>query len=53
MTVLYHGKPVMKIEPIIPEKASCDDPFYNLGMAADNSAGSLSNDDMDKLIYDT
>ena len=29
-----------------------DDPFYNLGFVADNSAGSLSNEDMDKLIYE-
>jgi antitoxin (DNA-binding transcriptional repressor) of toxin-antitoxin stability system len=52
MIVTYRGKPVMKIEPILPEKASIDDPFYNLGLVADNSAGSLSNEDMDKLIYE-
>jgi len=42
----------MKTEPIPPEKSSIDnDPFYNFGLVADNSAGSLSNEDMDKLIY--
>jgi antitoxin (DNA-binding transcriptional repressor) of toxin-antitoxin stability system len=53
MTVTYRGKPVMKIEPIMPEKASIDDPFYDLGLVADNSGGSLSNEYMDKLIYES
>jgi antitoxin (DNA-binding transcriptional repressor) of toxin-antitoxin stability system len=53
MIVTYRGKPVMKIEPVIPEKVSADDPFYKLGLVADNSGGSLSNEDMDKLIYET
>lgn len=52
MTVTYRGKPVMKIEPIVPEKASIDDPFFNLGFVAENLAGSLSNEEMDKLIYE-
>jgi antitoxin (DNA-binding transcriptional repressor) of toxin-antitoxin stability system len=53
MTVTYRGKPVMKIEPISFEKGSADDPFYNLGLLADGSGGSLSNEAMDKLIYET
>jgi prevent-host-death family protein len=53
MTVTYRGKPVMKIEPIAPEKTPLDDPFYNLCLVADNAGGSLSNEEMDKLIYDT
>jgi antitoxin (DNA-binding transcriptional repressor) of toxin-antitoxin stability system len=52
MTVTYRGKPVMKIEPILPERAPVNDPFYNLSLLADASAGSLSNEDMDKLIYE-
>lgn len=51
MTVTYRGKPVMKIEPVMQKKAPADDPFYSLGLVADNSGGSLSNEDMDKLIY--
>jgi antitoxin (DNA-binding transcriptional repressor) of toxin-antitoxin stability system len=53
MTVTYRGKPVMKIEPIVSEKSSVADPFYNLGFHADGSGGSLSNEAMDKLIYET
>jgi antitoxin (DNA-binding transcriptional repressor) of toxin-antitoxin stability system len=53
MTVTYRGKPVMKIEPITPETTPGDDPFYRLGLVADNTAGSLSNEEMDKLIYET
>jgi antitoxin (DNA-binding transcriptional repressor) of toxin-antitoxin stability system len=51
MTVTYRGKPIMRIEPILSEAISEDDPFYNLGEIADNSGGSLSNKDMDELIY--
>lgn len=43
----------MRLEPVIPEKVSMDDPFYALGLVADNSAGSLSNAAMDKLVYET
>jgi antitoxin (DNA-binding transcriptional repressor) of toxin-antitoxin stability system len=53
MTVTYRGKPVMKIEPILPEKPSINDPFYSLGLVAENSAGSLTNEEMDKLIYES
>jgi antitoxin (DNA-binding transcriptional repressor) of toxin-antitoxin stability system len=56
MTITYRGKPVMKIEPILPEKASGNDPFYNLGRLAKKNPGvseSLSNEEMDKLIYET
>lgn len=52
MTLTYHGKPVMKIEPILSEKVSSGDPFYNLCHVAVNAAGSLSNEEMDKRIYD-
>ena len=53
MTVTYRGKPVMKIEPLLPKKGSVDDPFYRLGQVTDNSGGSLSNEAIDKLIYET
>ena len=53
MTVTYRGKPVMKIEPVAPEKTARDDPFYSIGLVGDNAAGSLSNEAMDKLIYET
>jgi antitoxin (DNA-binding transcriptional repressor) of toxin-antitoxin stability system len=53
MTVTYRGKPVMKIEPILQERPLIDDPFYRLGHVAENSAGSLSNEDMDTIIYES
>jgi hypothetical protein len=42
MTETHRGKPVMRIEPIIPEKAFFEDLFYNLGLVGGNTAGSLS-----------
>jgi hypothetical protein len=43
----------MKIEPILPQIVPSEDPFYRLGLTEDNSAGPLSNEEMDKLIYET
>jgi hypothetical protein len=43
----------MKIEPMQPEKPIIDDPFYSLAHVPDNSAEPLSNEAMDKLIYET
>jgi len=56
MILTYRGKPVMRLEPIPAKKPAKDDPFYTLGQMAD-SAGpdstgqSLTNDQMDKIIY--
>jgi antitoxin (DNA-binding transcriptional repressor) of toxin-antitoxin stability system len=53
MTMTYRGKPVFRIEPIKEKKASADDPFYRLAEMAESKGESLSNDQIDAIIYGT
>ena len=52
LVLTVRGKPVARLEPIatLPSK---DDPFYRLGRLAEDGGKSLSNRDMDRLIYET
>ena len=45
------GKPVARLEPILTKKASADDPFYSLHKLAAKTGESLSNAQMDEIIY--
>jgi antitoxin (DNA-binding transcriptional repressor) of toxin-antitoxin stability system len=47
----YRGKPVMRLEPIQPKSVSPDDPFYSLGELAEPCGGSLTNEEIDKIVY--
>ena len=51
MTMTYRGKPVFRIEPIEEKKSSAGDPFYRLAEMAEPVGKSLSNDQMDAIIY--
>ena len=51
MVLTYRGKPVMRLEPIVAEEVSEDDPFYTLDELAVAAGKSLSNKQMDKIIY--
>ena len=46
----YRGKPIALLEPIAPNKIDANDPIYGLTNIAE-SGGSLSNEEMDKIIY--
>jgi prevent-host-death family protein len=52
MILTYRGKPVMRLEPITSNKPTKDDPFYGLGQLADPTGRSLTNEQIDKIIYD-
>jgi prevent-host-death family protein len=45
------GKPVARLEPILPSTPSEDDPFYSLGELADTSGIPLSNRQIDDILY--
>ena len=49
----YRGRPVLRLEPVdsAPE-LSRDDPFYSLGTLADTEGESLSNDQIDRIVYE-
>lgn len=51
MVLTVRGKPVIRLEPITEEKPSPTDPFYLLGSRAVKKGVSLTNDQMDRLIY--
>jgi antitoxin (DNA-binding transcriptional repressor) of toxin-antitoxin stability system len=52
MVMTYRGKPVFRIEPIEAKPMSDDEPFYRLAELANKKASSLTNDQIDKIIYD-
>jgi len=45
------GKPVARLEPITPESVDADDPFYSLAELAEAGGGSLSNAQIDDILY--
>ena len=52
MILTYRGRPVLRFDPI--ERPGCreNDPFYRLDRLAAGDGRSLSNEEMDKLIYE-
>jgi len=52
MVLTYRGEPVMRLEPIVAEGAAEDDAFYRLGELAEAFAGGLTNEEIDRLVYD-
>ena len=53
MVLTYRGQPVARLEPISDLQVDADDPFYALDQLADEKGRSLSNSQMDKIIYGT
>ncbi len=47
----YRGKPAIRLEPLIPDDAPRDDPFYLLPRLAVESAGDLDNERIDQIVY--
>lgn len=51
MILTYRGKPVIRLEPIRDELPDAGDPFYALAELADSKGKSLTNEQMDQIIY--
>jgi antitoxin (DNA-binding transcriptional repressor) of toxin-antitoxin stability system len=47
----YRGRTVLRLEPVSAPKADRDDPFYRLAELADGRAASLSNGQIDDIVY--
>lgn len=45
------GKPVARLEPVSSRSAGQDDPFYALDQLADRGGESLTNDEIDRVLY--
>jgi prevent-host-death family protein len=54
LILTYRGKPVMRLEPIQEREIGPDDPFYSLGkFAVDDDRPPLTNEDIDRIVYET
>jgi antitoxin (DNA-binding transcriptional repressor) of toxin-antitoxin stability system len=51
MVMTYRGKPVFRIEPFEANPMSDDEPFYRLAELANKKSFSLTNEQIDKIIY--
>ena len=51
IVLTYRGKPVARLEPIGQNVADAEDPFYRLNELAATNGKSLSNSEMDRLVY--
>ena len=52
MILTYRGKAVLRLEPIREQAAGSDDPFYSLGQLASHETDALTNEEIDKVIYE-
>jgi prevent-host-death family protein len=51
LVLTSRGRPVARLEPVQVEKVGEDDPLYHLCEVAAEAGESLSNEEMDGLIY--
>jgi len=51
MVLTYRGQPVVRLEPVVAADPAADDPFYTLAELADRRGRSLTNDEIDKVVY--
>jgi prevent-host-death family protein len=52
MILTRRGKPVARLEPIIAESVSADDPIYSLDALSSDSGSTLTNAQIDDILYD-
>jgi prevent-host-death family protein len=51
MVLTRRGKPVARLEPITKETPNGDDPFYSLNELSDPAGESLTNAQIDDILY--
>ena len=51
LILTYRGKPVARLEPMEEPGVDVTDPFYSLDRLADAEGKSLSNREMDDILY--
>jgi prevent-host-death family protein len=51
MILTCRGKPVARLEPIVNETAQGDDPFYTLSELSAGGGESLTNTQIDNIVY--
>jgi antitoxin (DNA-binding transcriptional repressor) of toxin-antitoxin stability system len=53
LILTYRGKPVMCLEPLAGGRIEPDDSFYRLGELAAGDGESLTNEEIDQIVYGT
>jgi prevent-host-death family protein len=53
LILTYRGKPVMRLEPIPDRKIGPDDPFYTVAQLAVPKGRSLTNEEIDQIVYES
>ena len=53
LVLTYRGEPVLRLQPLAKEDIAADDRFYALDQHADAAGKSLTNRQMDKIVYGT
>ena len=51
LVLMHQGHPVARIEPVTEPVVSADDPFYHLAEFSIDGEDSLTNEEMDAVIY--
>jgi prevent-host-death family protein len=51
IVLTYRGRPALRLEPIRPATVQADDPFYRLGELSQRRGASLTNRQIDDLVY--
>jgi antitoxin (DNA-binding transcriptional repressor) of toxin-antitoxin stability system len=51
MVMTYRGQPVIRLEPVVEERIDEDDPFLLLDGIIEGKRSSMSNAEMDRVIY--
>ncbi len=51
LILTYRGEPVARLSPYEPETPSADDPFYRLIDCAIDEGESLTNEEIDRIVY--
>jgi antitoxin (DNA-binding transcriptional repressor) of toxin-antitoxin stability system len=52
LILTYRGKPVMRLEPVGEEHIPPDDPFYSIDRLAVSGGKPLTNEEIDRIIYE-
>lgn len=52
MIMTYRGRPVCRLEPLRDEIPGDDDPFYKLDRLADSKSKNISNQEIDRIVYE-
>jgi len=52
LILTYRGRPVLRLEPIRNRLISSEDPFYTLPELAVDAGQSLTNEEIDRIVYE-